>query len=616
MQANDGICPETTDRELLHQNHELKKKLIRIEYEAKRERSMMLQQFEQMKAKMMDMDTKERFIKNSQASLNELISNINPVKDKYSAGLLEDENKSLFTNPYTIQLRNSPTNQRVQSPLAMANFGIDQKSSLQRMIAEFENRKDIHSSSTFQAFSMYGASPTKIQRSASSHISKSPQVEKIRVSPKYSPVEEEPAKLSETIQDQTEQSPEFRKNLATSSDFTGFDFGVNSQEDRRETRDFTPVRMFNGPGMMDRENLMTDGSRNSPKSMVRIDHSSPSKESRSITPMKSAIQRQQAQNPATPVIRDFIKEDDSKSIDIVSTTMQKMPDKEKITKGKQRIFYNKPSEKPQNQKTPIRDSKFSDVPSRDMTPDHSAMSKSILNINSINIDFVRGKIGIQVNPNQQSNLLSLFKKSTVAASSVRNSPSPSSRSKKEHQKVSEVSSPFLDKAINSDIFSLKGESCTRKHTPRKNQIIANYVSNSSSRSGISADFRRDIDCSIVTVRKRNINISDCGSDNLFSARGEKINSSRILGNRSRSPMGSHSKLVKPIARPIDPPLKQSLLRLKKRPVPTIEKQLRPPIKSIMANHAYTTLQTIMPRSRHISRENEYRGLNSSRIEYR
>lgn len=611
MQGSDETSGTVNDRELIHQNHELKKRLIRIEYEAKRERSMMLQQFEEMKAKMMDMEMKERFIKTSQASLNELISNINPIRDKCSIGAVDEENKSIITNPYTIQLRKSPSNRDGLETPGLMDFGIDQKSSLKQMITDFENKRDQKSISAFQGFSHYGISPTKFQRSASSHLTKSPQVQKISVSPKLSAVDDDQVKATDQSDAVMEQSPEFKRELATSSDFAGFDFGVNSQDDRRETRDFTPVRVFN-PVRDNKENINTDGSRNSPKCMVRIDHSAKSKESRCLSALKaSMIPRHQSPNSATPNIRDFTKEDDSKSIDIVSTTMQKMSDKDKRANIKQRVFYNKPVEKANQQTTPIRRSKISDVSSRDMTPDQNTLNKSILNINAINIDFVRGKIGVHLKPNQQSSLMNSFKKSSVKRS-AKNSPTPSNRTSKFEENIPNQSSPFKNKMLSSDMFSLRGDTSTMKHTPSRVKMAAKYASGTSSRSGASEDQRKDIDCSFVTIRKRNINISDCGSENIFSSRDCPGSSRNPQERRSKSPIANYSSFAKPIAKPIDPPPKQSLLRIKKKPAPTIEKQLRPAFTGMTADIGFESFSCRKSTSRNMSREKMDAGNRSSR----
>ena len=90
------------NQELVKQNHELRKKLIRIEAESKKERSALLQQFEELKCKMADFDQKETFFKKSQASLNELICNLAPVKEKNSL-LFDDMDKSTLSNRLTLK---------------------------------------------------------------------------------------------------------------------------------------------------------------------------------------------------------------------------------------------------------------------------------------------------------------------------------------------------------------------------------------------------------------------------------------------------------------------------------------------------------------------------------
>jgi hypothetical protein len=68
--------------ELRHQNQELKKRLIRVEAEAKLERQTLLLQFEEMRARKSHIEEKERFIKHSEANLHELINNMQGSKDR------------------------------------------------------------------------------------------------------------------------------------------------------------------------------------------------------------------------------------------------------------------------------------------------------------------------------------------------------------------------------------------------------------------------------------------------------------------------------------------------------------------------------------------------------
>lgn len=65
---------------LLQQNFELKKKLVRMEVEAKRERAIMLQQFEELRSKMIRVEEKEKYVNNTQACINELIQTLGTEK--------------------------------------------------------------------------------------------------------------------------------------------------------------------------------------------------------------------------------------------------------------------------------------------------------------------------------------------------------------------------------------------------------------------------------------------------------------------------------------------------------------------------------------------------------
>ena len=78
-------------KDLHSQNQELKKKLIRIESEAKLERAQLLMQFDQLRFKIDDIEVKEKFLKNSQASLTELIMRMNPPRAPHEIGLSSEE---------------------------------------------------------------------------------------------------------------------------------------------------------------------------------------------------------------------------------------------------------------------------------------------------------------------------------------------------------------------------------------------------------------------------------------------------------------------------------------------------------------------------------------------
>jgi hypothetical protein len=90
---------------LMQQNFELKKKLIRMELESKRERALMLQQFEELRSKMQDIEQKEKFVNNTQAGLNELIQNLAHEKVVSSRFKIADKSElefSAFKNPVSV----------------------------------------------------------------------------------------------------------------------------------------------------------------------------------------------------------------------------------------------------------------------------------------------------------------------------------------------------------------------------------------------------------------------------------------------------------------------------------------------------------------------------------
>ena len=103
----DQIC------DLRHQNHELKKKLIRIEVEAKKERAQLLMQFEQMKSKIEDVESKEKFLKNSQHSLNELVLKLHSNGDREAP---DDHDGSSVTQKILIKRRTDAHSEAREEP--------------------------------------------------------------------------------------------------------------------------------------------------------------------------------------------------------------------------------------------------------------------------------------------------------------------------------------------------------------------------------------------------------------------------------------------------------------------------------------------------------------------
>lgn len=573
-------------KELLHQNHELKKKLIRIEYEAKRERSMLLMQFEEMKARMTDMEAKERFIKTSQASLNELISNMKPAKD-WSANVeaCESDAKSSIENPYAIQ--DKPTVQRID----LQEFGTPSQetgelsSGLKQPLKSETNYKP--QLVRMEKLCLTSQSPTKILRSASSNMGRSSKFQMIPLSsPKISVSEEANKTCRELSETPLEQSPEFKMNLATSSDFATIDFGTKPEEDQRVTREFTPVRMHSTSGIHIRDRP-SDLIKNSPRGVIKFDHSSMSKDSRFVTPACFDKYRDGNKNKIIPLIKDF-QRDDSESAEIVSTMMQQIDQKSLNLqkKPKQRIFYNVCSNATANNdtlsKSPLVANHKEKASCVEKSPQGTkCFASQYLNINSINIDFTKGKIGVQVKPDLQKSLIQSFKRGNA-------SHQPSFVGQRDPLSGFTSRDATPSRKTPSGIQIQNRQAAHTKMSSNRSFIMpGDAASRPESRSARSSA-KRDCESSFATIPnipKKMIKISDCSSDHMTSTRNQQQTPTKRkrINTSSKSPIAflNMSPQLKKLNKPINPPPRQNFLRIiQQKKVPSIERNLKPSLQTI------------------------------------